>query len=130
MKKKTILISIVLLLVLVVIVGYNYVFQGHRNIAKEQSEFVLAANLLIEEFANEPELSQTKYLNKTIEISGAVTNMDSNTLTVSEKVFCQFISTIDPAANLNEQITVKGRFIGYDDLLEEIKLDQCIVVKK
>lgn len=29
----------------------------------------------------------------------------------------------------NNPISVKGRCIGYDDLLEEIKLDQCSIVK-
>jgi hypothetical protein len=27
-------------------------------------------------------------------------------------------------------IKIKGRFIGYDDLLEEIKIDQCIILEQ
>jgi hypothetical protein len=30
---------------------------------------------------------------------------------------------------VNDTIVVKGRCIGYDDLLEEIKLDQCSIVR-
>jgi hypothetical protein len=30
---------------------------------------------------------------------------------------------------LNSQVKIKGRVTGYDDLLEELKLDQCLIVK-
>jgi hypothetical protein len=30
---------------------------------------------------------------------------------------------------VNDSVTVKGRCIGFDDLLEEIKLDQCTIKK-
>ena len=30
---------------------------------------------------------------------------------------------------LNNDVTIKGRCIGYDDLLEELKMDQCIIIK-
>ena len=26
-----------------------------------------------------------------------------------------------------DKVTVKGRFIGYDDLLEEYKMDNCVI---
>jgi hypothetical protein len=29
--------------------------------------------------------------------------------------------------NPSNNISLKGRIIGYDDLLEELKLDQCII---
>jgi len=30
--------------------------------------------------------------------------------------------------NIATQITIKGRVIGFDDLLEQIKLDQCFIL--
>jgi len=43
-------------------------------------------------------------------------------------VQCSFESAIQ-GINANEQITIKGRCIGYDDLFEIVKLDQSTIIK-
>ena len=48
-----------------------------------------------------------------------------NDMTLNEVIFCQFIDSIDSDFKPGMSITVKGRMIGYDDLLEQVKLDQC-----
>lgn len=126
MKKKTIVIIIIILAV--AIVGYNYVFQEHRNIEKEQAEYVVTASSLSDEFSINPAASEQKYLNKTIEVSGAVSNKSHSSVTLNNIIFCQFSTSISAELKDKAQIQIKGRFIGYDDLLEEIKLDQCIII--
>lgn len=69
--------------------------------------------------------------NKTVEITGKITNIDTKGFMLNSSVYCQK-NTL-----LNHQIipkvgdihTVKGRIIGYDDLLEELKLDKVIFIK-
>lgn len=109
---------------------YKYIYQNHRDIANETSSYVITATNLIAEFSINPIDSETKYLNKTIEISGLLTNLSSNNLTINNQVFCLFSNTIQKPLSTNSQIKIKGRFIGYDDLLEEIKLDQCFIIQK
>jgi hypothetical protein len=66
-----------------------------------------------------------KYLDKSIQITGKVTNVDiaNKTIVLDEKVFVLLKDA--NVVKLNETILVKGRVIGYDSLLEEIKIDQA-----
>lgn len=124
MRKYWILIAIVI----IAIVGYNYLYKDHRNIESEKVQFSLTAQQIHSEFKNDIDLSQDKYLNKTMEISGLVSEKNETEITIDDKVFCQFSKKITKQGiQPNSKITVKGRFIGYDDLLEQIKLDQCII---
>ncbi len=124
MRRYWILIAIVI----IAIVGYNYLFKEHRNIESENAQYSLTANQIHSEFRNDPMVSQKKYLNKTIEISGGISEINETEITIDDMVFCQFSGQIpQQGILLNSKVTVKGRFIGYDDLLEQIKLDQCTI---
>lgn len=124
MKKWAILI---VLCIVVVIIGYRYVYQDHRDIATETSIYKLTALDISNEFAINPMSSENKYLNKTIEVSGSVSDKNPQNITIEGKVFCQFSNEIQTDLK-TDQIKIKGRFIGYDDLLEQVKLDQCIII--
>ncbi len=126
MKKK---LLIILALVFIVYLGYNYIYQDHRNIETEQAAYILSSEVINKEFLQNAAESQAKYLNKTIEISGTITEINAIDLTLDDHVFCLFADSIAKnAIRLNSKITVKGRCIGYDDLLEQIKLDQCSII--
>jgi len=86
---------------------------------------VLNSTDLVNEFAINPSASEKKYLNKTIEVFGTITELNDQDLTLDNKIFCLFTSKIEVDAS--KKVSIKGRFIGYDDLLEEIKLDQCSI---
>jgi hypothetical protein len=125
MKKWAVLI---LLCVIVAFIGYRYVYQDHRDIATETSVYKLTASDISNEFAINPIPSENKYLNKTIEVSGSISDKDPQNITIDGKVFCQFSNKVQTTLNNTDEIKIKGRFIGYDDLLEQVKLDQCIII--
>lgn len=125
MKKKLI---IVLLIGLIGVVIYNYIYKDHRNISTEKAEFTITSIELSNEFQIAPSDSEKKYLNKTIEISGLISEVNALNLVLNEKIFCQLLNPINESVLKGNSIKVKGRCIGYDDLLEEIKLDQCIIM--
>lgn len=120
---------VIIVIIIVVIIGYNYVYQDHRDISSENPEFVLAARTIAEEFANEPIKSEEKYLNKTIVILGNVSESTVKDATLDSKVFCQFKDSLQSPLTLDSSIKIKGRIIGYDDLLEQVKLDQCTLIQ-
>ena len=119
-----------IILIFLVLIGYNYLYKNHRDITIERPEFVLSSTSLMAEFSNNPSEAGLKYLNKTIEVSGVVSEVNENNLTLTEQVFCQFSENINSSTKVDSQIKVKGRLIGFDDLLEEIKLDQCSIIIK
>ena len=120
---------IFLIFIVLGIVAYNYVYQDHRDISEEKSAFKLSSNAIVSEFSLNYNVAETKYLNKTIEIEGHISEISENSITLNDKVFCQFNTDISNTFAKNEKIKIKGRCIGYDDLLEQVKLDQCSLVK-
>jgi hypothetical protein len=120
-KKIVIVLGIV---VLVGILGFNYIMHGGgRDIQSEESAFKVSSEVIKNEFSNNMEESTKKYLNKTIEISGLITAIEDSIVTIDETIFCKIISL----ENIKEKnnVTIKGRLVGFDDLLGEIKLDEC-----
>ena len=124
MKKKIIFF---ILLLAVSISLYNYVYQDHRNIETESPEFKSTPEDIVNEFKLDALVSEKKYLNKTIELTGIVTEINNTDLTLNNTIFCQF--TENQTVTQNSEVKVKGRCIGYDDLLEQLKLDQCSIIK-
>lgn len=120
-----------IILVIVCIIGgyfgYKYIMTGgERNLETENSAFVVSSSTIYDEFLSNPELSTTKYLNKAIEISGKVSAYENNLVTLDGKISC-LLKTNEKVV-LNTSIVIKGRVTGFDDLLEELKLDQCIII--
>lgn len=122
MRKKIALLVIVLI---GGIVGYNYIYQDHRDIENEAAQYEITTNEIALIFSDNPVEAEAKYLDTTIEVIGKVSEKDSHAITLDDKVFCQFTETIKDSIKHNSELKIKGRVIGYDDLLEQVKLDQC-----
>ena len=125
-KKYIKKIAAVLLIFLVFLfLSYKYLYHEHRDISNEKALFSLTANEILKDFLLDESKANLKYLDKSITISGKITNIDTknNTIVIDEKVFVLLkkISVVKQS----EVIIVQGRVIGYDSLLEEIKLDQA-----
>ena len=64
------------------------------------------------------------YLNKVIQISGVISSIeDSCSSIINESVFCSFKTSFEMIEG--EEIIIKGRCIGYDDLFDQVTLDKC-----
>lgn len=121
---------VLLLLVAVIgVIGYNYIYQDHRDINEEKANFSTTAIDIQKEFSNNAGASEAKYLNKVIKIVGQVSEINETGFTLNDAVFCSVNESNKLSKdNLSKTITIKGRCIGYDDLLEQIKLDQCTII--
>ena len=128
MNRKVKLLTVVIAIAIVAFFGYNYIMtSGSRDLKTEKSEFVVSATDIFEEFSSDSETATSKYLNKAVEISGKVSNSNGNVITLDDKVSCQL--NVSEKVVLGSQVKIKGRVTGYDDLLEELRLDQCLIVK-
>lgn len=126
MKKK--ILIVLLVLIVGAIFGYNYMYQSHRDIATEKADFTLTTSQIMSEFETNQTTADSLYLDKTILIYGKVTEASEMELTIDGSIFCTLTSKTTQI-KVNDIIKVKGRCIGYDDLLEQIKLDQCSIIK-
>ncbi len=126
MKKR---LWIILLIVIIGgFLGYNYIYQDHRDIDAETPEFTVTSQAIATEFSNDAATAETKYLNKTIMVSGNITEVNAKDITINNTLFCNLNEGYETTNfKINDNITIKGRCIGYDDLLEQVKLDQCSI---
>ncbi len=106
-------------------------YRDHRNIATETADFTVTVNDLKKEFIENDSLAYMKYKDKTIQLSAKVTSIDTenNAIVVDEKLYATFMKAFKSDLAIGKQITIKGRFLGYDDLIEEFKIDQVTIVK-
>ncbi|WP_300567577.1 hypothetical protein [Flavobacterium sp.] len=129
MKFKWILI--LLLFLILVWVGYSYIYKEHRNISTENSMKISSVENIFNEFKQDENKANKRYLDKVIQVKGKVTQVDSiqKTITIDEKLFSSFQKVDFESCKLNSTLVIKGRFIGYDDLLEELKMDNCVIIE-
>lgn len=128
--KKKLLITIILIVGALVAV-YFYAYQDHRNIATAQADFSLTVSALQKEFADNDSIATVKYQNKVIQIQGEITTIDVQTksIVVDDKIYAQFDTNLPSELQAKKKVTIKGRFLAYDDLVEEFKMDQTTIIE-
>ncbi|QSW88603.1 hypothetical protein J0383_20465 [Flavobacterium endoglycinae] len=129
-RKKTALLMTALLIIVAggIYFYYGFLFKEARNIESENPEISITASQLIDDYNSDPKKADLQYLNKTIEIKGTVTKETDSVIILQSSVFCLFNQKLKHNL-LNTNAVVKGKCIGYDELFQEIKLDQCTINK-
>lgn len=126
MRKKIAIVSIAL--GLIGFSGYQYVMHGGaRNLSTEETAFTVTATAITTEFSTNLESSNKKYLEKPIAISGKVTAVKGTQITLDNTVICS-LKKLETSIKNNQSISIKGRVVGYDDLMGEVKIDQCFII--
>jgi hypothetical protein len=126
MKRKIVFLMVILILVIGGFAGYKYLYQDHRNIDTETAFMNVNTAQLQRQFVDNTEAS---VLNKTIIVTGNITQIEENTITLDNKVHCSFM-VLQEGLAVDDTVSVKGRCIGYDDLFELVKIDQSIVTDR
>jgi hypothetical protein len=128
MRKKIAIVSIVLSLI--GFSSYYYVvYRGARDLSTEETAFSVTATAITSEFTTNLERSNKKYLEKPIVILGRITAVTENQIILDNTVICALEKQETTIKN-NQTIRIKGRVVGYDDLMEEVKIDQCFIINK
>lgn len=128
MKKKVFILAIIL-----IVIGfgtYKYIYKDHRDIAKEEANYTVTVQEIFSAFTTNDSLANAKYLDKTVALRGKISNIDfdNKIITVDEKLSARFNEKLPQNIKSQDSINLKGRVVGFDDLLEEIQMDQCTIV--
>jgi hypothetical protein len=116
--------------VLIVLGLFQYLHQPHRDIAEEEAVTTITAEKLALYFVNKPEAALATYLNKTLIVTGSITEIDNAGIVLDKSAYVQFKKVAEMVSlKMQEPLSLKGRCIGYDELLELVKFDQCIIIK-
>lgn len=127
----TIATVIVLLLGIAGFLGYGYMYAPHRDVAQEKAAAVISATALQEQFAN-LNGTQGTWADEVIEVHGWVSNVEQETtIIVDNRVLVDLTPEHQHLAKTlasGTKIAIKGRCVGYDDLLEIVKIDQAVLL--
>lgn len=124
MKK---LVIVIVLLVFCVCLGiYFYAYQDRENIETSDPSITLSAIEAIKIFQDDDPNNNAELQNKIVQIAGNVTTISSTGVTLDHQVIVLLEEPVKAAAGGG--LTIKGRCIGYDDLLEELKIDEAVIV--
>lgn len=108
---------------------YNYIMHGGaRNLTTEKTDFSVTSAFITSEFLGDIEAANKKYLENAVAITGKVTALNGKEVILDGNVICSFKNQ-DLSIKKEQIVTVKGRVVGYDDLMGELKLDQCFIIK-
>jgi len=126
MKRKVyILLAIIAVIIIAFFSARYYAYNaGKRDIQSEDTAFTITAKTITDEFTNNTVASNKKYLEKPVAVSGTVTSVNGTEVIIDNSVNCNF-SKPDASVKSGQNVVIKGRVIGFDDLLGEVKLDQC-----
>lgn len=121
--KKSKWFLIILFIVSIAFISiYKFAYKPHKNIEELTVNYKGSSKIFYSKMIKNP----TIWLNKIVELSGKITALDTLGLVLNENIFCQFKKSIH-TLEINQNVTIKGQIIGYDDLLDELKINQCII---
>lgn len=134
--RRLILIALLVAAVIGVIAVYFTYNKPHKDIAASDIDHQLSLSALIDEFEADPEAANLKYTEKVVAISATMNDMSDGEFTsllLSDEngrmANCQ-MSEFDAAIfESGKSISLKGLFVGYDDLLGEVQLKKCTVLE-
>lgn len=101
---------------------------GKRDVKSEEAAFTVKTKDIVAEYTKNEAEANKKYINKPVAVSGVVTSVNDKEVILDEIGICNFL-VADASVKVGQTITVKGRVVGYDDLMESINLDQCSINK-
>lgn len=124
---KRVLIALPLILI-GGLIAYKITYKPHETIENMKIDFTGTSNALLQQVEQEP----NHWNNKIVELSGTITQIESNSFMLGSNIYCQKNTNTSHfgALEIGTSQHIKGRIIGYDDLLEELKLDKVILVNK
>jgi hypothetical protein len=132
-KMKTILIIVGVLLLGGFVAGpkikdYLVNNMGKRDLQSEEAAFTLKAKDFVAEFTKNEVEANKNYLEKPVAISGVITSVNGKEVIMDDVVVCGF-TVADASLAVGQTVSVKGRVIGFDDLMGSVNMDQCSINK-
>lgn len=130
MKRKNKIGIVVIVVIILGILAFpslkNYLVYsyGKRDVQSEAAAFTITTKNIVAEFTANTEAANKKYLEKPVAVSGTITSVNKTEVILDETVNCN-LTAADSSLKEGQKVTIKGRVVGYDDLLGELKLDQC-----
>lgn len=107
--------------------GYLFIVKPPSKIQNQPSCFKGNSEQLIQII----ETQKDSMNNKVVEVTGELSGTEKPFLILNQSVYCKMENFQNTERlKTGDQVKIKGRFIGFDELLNEVKLDHCVVQEK
>ena len=132
MNQKLSKILLICVIIILFVVGlffsarYYAYNGGKRDLNSEEAEYTLTAKEFVAKFLTDEIEDNKKYLEKPVAISGKITSINNKEIILDEVVVCM-LNAVESKLIVGQVILVKGRVIGYDDLMGSVNMDQCSI---
>jgi hypothetical protein len=126
--KKVLIIGVVLGVIVGSWAVWYVFFKPHRNVGNETAAYTMTSAALSDAFKSDT-AAMSKYIDKAILIEGPVSAMDGSHISF-ENIICNIDSADLPklsTVKVGQSVKVQGRLTTYNDLMEEIMMDQCVI---
>ena len=127
-KTKNLLLAAVVIGLIVGAWATWYVFfKPHRDVSAEKPAYEMTAQAFSEAFKADT-AAYRKFADQAILLEGAVTAVEGKHLSLGN-IICSMDSTNQGrlgSLKSGDMVKVQGRFTSYNDLMEEIMMDQCV----
>ena len=125
--KKILLIGVVVALIVGSWAVWYVFYKPHRDVGSENPEFTLSSKSLSEAFKTDT-TTLGRYVDKALLIDGSITGIEGKHVSLGN-IICSMdslnamqLSTM----KTGDQVKIQGRLTSYNDLMEEIVLDNCV----
>lgn len=128
---KIIKITGVLGLLAVLAFAYVWFFvynKSHRDIAGEKPAYELSSQELQQAFEDDIEAANQKFGDETVLITGAFIELDGddeNAKIILNGAVCAMKENPNQEFEVDQELTIKGRVTGFDDLFGDVRLSDC-----
>ena len=113
----------------IIALGTIYYYSQSIKVNYETEKPVLITNAkdLIWRFQMD---SAKELLFQVVQVKGSITGLDSLLIILDHKLICSPEPDTELNLKVGEAVTFKGRCIGYDDLLDEVRMDHVFLVRE
>lgn len=132
-KKITVALTVLIIVIVGFLIWYKIKFKPVKY-KKAKVEFTaeIFYNKIAAYYSQGNLSEEKKYLDKVIQVEGVVTSVDtlSNHVVLNNYTFCSFSLGYQlKSINIEDNITIKGKYVGYSSLFKQLNLDECILVE-
>ena len=125
-KKSRTVLFMALFTIITLIAAYKVTYKAHDTMDDLVSEFAGKASEFVVLISDD----QLHWNGSVVELSGKITELHEKGIQLEQNIYCLYgPGEMKTDLHTGQYITIRGRVIGYDDLLEELKLDKAIILK-
>jgi hypothetical protein len=105
------------------------ILHSQEKLVSKNGKIIFEASTFQNDFDTNDSLANRKYFDKIINVKGKITNFDfaSHTVEIDDKILAVFKDSVLSEFVQNQQISIKGRFIGYDELFDQFRVDEVVL---